>query len=68
MLCGFPPFYDEDNEVLFDKILKCDYSFPSPFWDGVSGAAKDLVKRLLVAEPEKRLDADGILKHLWVIG
>jgi len=53
---------------LFDKILKCDYSFPSPFWDGVSGAAKDLVKRLLVAEPEKRLDADGILKHLWVIG
>jgi len=25
MLCGFPPFYDEDNEVLFEKILNADY-------------------------------------------
>ena len=28
MLCGYLPFDDKDNEVLFRKILKCKYEFP----------------------------------------
>jgi calcium/calmodulin-dependent protein kinase I len=35
-LCGFPPFYDDDNVVLFDKIKKGEYDFPSPSWDNIS--------------------------------
>ena len=30
--------------------------------------AKDLIKRLLVTDPNKRLNADGILKHPWIVG
>jgi len=30
LLCGFPPFYEESNEKLFDKIKKAEYEFPSP--------------------------------------
>ena len=33
LLCGFPPFYDEDNMLLFEKIKHGRYSFPSPYWD-----------------------------------
>lgn len=36
LLCGFPPFYDDNNNVLFEKIKKGKYSFPSPHWDKIS--------------------------------
>jgi len=30
MLCGYPPFYEETNEKLFDMIKTAKYEFPSP--------------------------------------
>ncbi len=35
-LCGFPPFYDENNAVLFAQIKSGAFDFPSPYWDCVS--------------------------------
>lgn len=32
LLCGYPPFYDEKDELLFAQILKGDYEFESPYW------------------------------------
>ncbi len=49
-------------------IKKCEYEFPSPYWDDVSDSAKDLIKSLLVAAPEDRLNADKILAHPWIVG
>ena len=39
-LCGYEPFYDEDEKKIFKKIIKCDYKFDSPYWDPVSENAK----------------------------
>jgi calcium/calmodulin-dependent protein kinase I len=58
MLCGFPPFYEEDNTKLFAKISKCQVEFPSPYWDKISDQAKGLILSLLVRDPSKRLTAD----------
>jgi calcium/calmodulin-dependent protein kinase I len=52
MLCGFPPFYDESNQKLFEAISTCTYEFPSPFFDKVSDSAKDLISKLLVKDPK----------------
>jgi calcium/calmodulin-dependent protein kinase I len=68
MLCGFPPFSEDSNEKLFEMIKTGNYEFPSPQWDPISDYAKDLIKKLLVVDPSKRLTADGILKHPWVVG
>jgi calcium/calmodulin-dependent protein kinase I len=65
MLCGFPPFYDEDEDLLFQKINKGFYEFPSPYWDTVSEEAKDLISKLLITDPSQRLTADEVLKHPW---
>jgi serine/threonine protein kinase len=65
-LCGFPPFYDENNQKLFKKILKADYSFPTPYWDDISKEAKDLISKLLIAKPEDRLSGDEVKKHPWM--
>jgi len=67
-LCGFPPFYAENNQDLFDLIKKGEYDFPSPYWDNVSEPAKDLIKNLLVVDPTKRYDEDKILSHPWIVG
>jgi len=40
MLCGFPPFYDESIPVLSEKVAKGQYSFLSPWWDGISDAGE----------------------------
>ena len=41
-LCGYPPFYDENDAKLFEQILKAEYEFDSPYWDDISdsGTAK----------------------------
>ena len=67
-LCGFPPFYAENNQDLFDIIKKGEYDFPSPYWDNISEPAKDLIRNLLVVDITKRYDADKILAHPWIVG
>ncbi|XP_030049331.1 calcium/calmodulin-dependent protein kinase type IV isoform X2 [Microcaecilia unicolor] len=69
LLCGFEPFYDErGDQYMFKKILNCDYDFVSPWWDDVSLNAKDLVKKLIVLDPKKRLTTHQALQHPWVTG
>lgn len=69
LLCGFEPFYDErGDQQMFQKILKCNYKFVSPWWDEISQNAKDFVQKLIVLEPEKRLTAKEALDHDWVKG
>ena len=67
-LCGFPPFYEENNQQLFELIKNGTFDFPSPYWDDVSDLAKGLIRQLLVVNPKERLDADGILAHPWIKG
>ena len=40
LLCGYPPFYDENDANLFAQILKGEYEFDSPYWDEISDSAK----------------------------
>lgn len=35
-LCGYPPFYEETESKLFEKIKEGYYEFESPFWDDIS--------------------------------
>ncbi|XP_036070693.1 serine/threonine-protein kinase DCLK1b isoform X3 [Oryzias melastigma] len=70
LLCGFPPFrsIDDDQEVLFEQILKCQFDFPSPYWDNVSDAAKALIMGMLQASVDQRYTAAQVLDHPWVNG
>ncbi|XP_064608726.1 calcium/calmodulin-dependent protein kinase type IV-like [Liolophura sinensis] len=68
LLCGYEPFFGETERELFRNIRKCNYKFDSPWWSGVSINARDLIERLLVVDPKKRLTADQALLHPWVKG
>ncbi|XP_027783541.2 calcium/calmodulin-dependent protein kinase type IV [Marmota flaviventris] len=69
LLCGFEPFYDErGDQFMFRRILNCEYYFISPWWDEVSLNAKDLVRKLIILDPKKRLTTFQALQHPWVTG
>ncbi|KNC48089.1 CAMK/CAMK1 protein kinase [Thecamonas trahens ATCC 50062] len=68
LLCGFPPFYEDDMPALFDQILEGRYDYPAPYWDGVSASARDLIDHLLVVDPAARLTARQALAHPWISG
>ncbi|XP_061533030.1 calcium/calmodulin-dependent protein kinase 1Db isoform X1 [Phycodurus eques] len=68
LLCGYPPFYDENDSKLFEQILKADYEFDAPYWDDISDSAKDFISRLMEKDPEKRFTCDQALEHPWIAG
>jgi len=68
LLCGFPPFYNEKLQLLFEQIMKADYDFPEDYWSDISDNAKDFIRKLLVVDPKKRLNGKDALKHPWLTG
>ena len=53
----------EDNEVLFQKILEGKLEFPSH----LSSDAVDLMKKILVVDPNKRIQIKDIKKHKFFL-
>ena len=61
MVCGYLPFEDDDQTVLFHKIAKGLFTLPGY----LSYKCKDLIKNILVTNPNKRYGFDDIKKHPW---
>jgi protein-serine/threonine kinase len=67
MLTGIPPFYCKDRDILFDAITNDEPEYPEYLSDEVI----DLIKKLLIKNPDKRLGnngADEIKKHIFFEG
>jgi len=65
LLCGYPPFFSESNSELFEMIKGGKLEFHSPYWDNVSEEAKDLVSKLLIVDPKKRITLERAKEHKW---
>ncbi|ESQ52569.1 hypothetical protein EUTSA_v10017647mg [Eutrema salsugineum] len=65
LLSGVPPFWDETEQGIFEQVLKGDLDFVSEPWPSVSESAKDLVRRMLIRDPKKRMTAHEVLCHPW---
>ncbi len=61
MLCGNLPFFDDDNQILYEKILSGKYATP----EHLSEDAKDILMKIIEIDPKKRLNFDGIKAHPW---
>ncbi|OQR93750.1 calcium/calmodulin-dependent protein kinase [Thraustotheca clavata] len=68
LLCGYPPFHDENQKRLFNAIKIGAFKFESPYWDSVSAEAKDFISKMLVVNPAERFTADQLLEHVWLTG
>ncbi|KAK3147569.1 hypothetical protein QOZ80_3BG0284010 [Eleusine coracana subsp. coracana] len=61
LLCGTLPFDDENIPNLFKKIKGGIYTLPSH----LSALARDLIPRMLVVDPMKRITIREIREHQW---
>jgi len=68
LLCGYPPFYDDDDMQLYQDILRAEYEFDSPYWDDISDAAKDFVRNLMKKDFDVRYTCEQALKDPWISG
>ncbi|KAK4755266.1 hypothetical protein SAY87_009023 [Trapa incisa] len=66
LLSGVPPFWDETEQGIFEQVLTGELDFVSEPWPSISESAKDLVRRMLVRDPKKRLTAHEVICHPWV--
>lgn len=63
LLVGQPPFQAKGWTSTTSNIVCLNYKFPPSF----PPLAKDLVKKILVLDPSKRLSLAGILSHPWLL-
>ncbi|KAL1201416.1 Calcium-dependent protein kinase 1 [Cardamine amara subsp. amara] len=66
LLSGVPPFWAETEQGIFEQVLHGDLDFSSDPWPNISEDAKDLVRKMLVRDPKRRLTAHQVLCHPWV--
>ncbi|XP_031373563.1 calcium-dependent protein kinase 1-like [Punica granatum] len=66
LLSGVPPFWAETEQGIFEQVLHGDLDFSSDPWPSISESAKDLVRKMLVRDPRRRLTAHEVLCHPWI--
>jgi len=65
-LVGYPPFLEQDQRVMMEKIRRGKYEFYQEDWGSISAHAKELIKNLLKVDPDSRLSASQALRHKWI--
>ena len=65
LLTGLPPFNGENDEEIMTKIMNGKFDMNKYPWPIISSQAKDLIKRLLEFDCNKRITAEEALQHPW---
>ncbi|XP_062077547.1 calcium-dependent protein kinase 1-like isoform X1 [Humulus lupulus] len=66
LLSGVPPFWAESEQGIFEEVLHGDLDFSTDPWPSISEGAKDLVRKMLIRDPKRRISAHDVLCHPWV--
>ena len=61
IVCGFLPFEDQKTSNLYKKIMNAEYTLPK----FLSEDAKDILSKIFVTDPNKRIDVEGLKQHPW---
>merc|ERR1711981_394073 len=66
VLCGYPPFYGDNDAEVLSKVRLGNFSFNQADWKNVSEDAKNLIRMLLKMNPRDRYTAEQALNHEWI--
>jgi serine/threonine protein kinase len=66
LLCGRPPFNSKSNREVLERTARGQYSMVGAEWDEISEEAKDLVRKMLMVNPDDRYSCEQILQHPWI--
>ena len=66
MLCGYEPFYGENEKELIEANKAAKIDFSGSEWNNVSDEARDLILKMTVSDPRDRPSAKEALEHPWL--
>lgn len=66
LLCGYEPFYGQDNQDLLRANRMVEYEFHSPEWDNISEQAKDWIRKALHPHADHRINPEDSKRHVWL--
>ena len=66
LLCGYPPFYGENDSDVLARVKLGKFTFVSADWKNVSNDACDLITKMLKKEAATRATAQQALEHVWI--
>ncbi|XP_052179880.1 phosphoenolpyruvate carboxylase kinase 1 [Diospyros lotus] len=67
LLAGVPPFYGETPVETFEAVMRGNLRFPTKIFRSVSPEAKDLLRKMICKDVSRRLSAEQVLRHPWMI-
>jgi len=65
LLSARPPFAGESDKEIMEQVAQGKYDLSSSPFNRISKSCIDLIKKLLIMEPEKRITAQEALMHPW---
>ncbi|XP_034027313.1 serine/threonine-protein kinase Chk2 isoform X2 [Thalassophryne amazonica] len=66
-LGGYPPFHESfGHRPVTEQIIRGEFIMVPHKWKHVSDQAKDVVRKLLVVDPSKRMTINEALQHPWL--
>ena len=66
VMTGHLPF-DDDQEARNQNAGNIEASFPSDMWEGRDPRSVDCIKKMLCLDPKKRLNAQQLCSHPWLV-
>ncbi|XP_030460774.1 phosphoenolpyruvate carboxylase kinase 2 [Syzygium oleosum] len=67
MVSGVPPFYGDSVEEIFEKVVRGNLRFPTKHFRGVSADVKDLLRKMICRDVNRRFSAEQALRHPWIL-
>lgn len=67
LLCGYPPFYGDNDTAIFKQIMTGRFDFPPNEWGSISGEAKAFIQTLLNLDQMARPSASEAMTDPWFL-
>jgi calcium-dependent protein kinase len=65
MVTGKQPFYGRGKQEVLNKVKNGKYDIKSLYYSKCSNSVKDLIRKMLVTDPRKRMTIEACLEHSW---
>ncbi|KAJ6799506.1 serine/threonine-protein kinase PEPKR2 [Iris pallida] len=67
LLVGVLPFQGDSRDAVFEAIKNVQLNFHSGMWESISELGRDLLGRMLNRDVTRRMTANEILRHPWIL-